>query len=373
MIRTLLIAVLLVASASVPVGNASGSQVLRVGILREQTRVVLMSDRSIEVLAGAGHQTVLMPGAHEIIPGDAGIQVGNAGEFSGSVRLIPAPDARLFIAIRPYRGIIEIRRTPSGRLTVINELGLEEYLYGVLKMEVDPAWPPEALKAQAVAARTLAVYSLGRFRGEGYDVRATTDSQVYGGIIAEDPRTTAAVDATRGEIASFAGRPIFAAYHSDSGGFTESSEHVWGGRYAYLKAVPDPFTSASPWLVRMDTGAFEDRLRRAGKMVSGITSMDVVGVTPSGRAGSVGITSSTGVLTLRATELRAMLGADVLKSTMFTVRLLADEPAVVEFAGRGSGHGVGLSQWGARGQALLGKSYLDILRYYYSGITIDPR
>ncbi|MGH2398942.1 MAG: SpoIID/LytB domain-containing protein, partial [bacterium] len=266
-----------------------------------------------------------------------------------------------------------IRRTPSGRLTAVNELGLEEYLYGVLKMEVNPAWPSEALKAQAVAARTLALYSLGRFRAEGYDVRATTDSQVYGGISAEDPRTTAAVDVTRGEIVSFAGRPIFAAYHSDSGGFTENSEHVWGGRYAYLKAVPDPFTSATPWVARVDAAAFEDRLRRAGHVVSGITAMDVTGLTPSGRAGAVKITSTSGVLTLRATELRAMLGADALKSTMFTVRLLPGEPAVVEFAGRGSGHGVGLSQWGARGQALVGKSYTDILRYYYSGITVDSR
>ncbi len=372
MIRAVLV-VLLVALASVPVSKASGSQVLRVGILREQARVVLMSSQPIDVLAGAGHRTVLMPGAHEIVPGSAGIEVGNAGELSAPVRLTPAPDARLFVAIRPYRGIIEIRRTPSGRLTVINELGLEEYLYGVLKMEVDPAWPSEALKAQAVAARTLAVYSLGRFRAEGYDVRATTDSQVYGGIIAEDPRTTAAVDATRGEIASFAGRPIFAAYHSDSGGFTESSEHVWGGRYDYLKAVPDPFTSASPWSVRMDAATFEERLRRGGKMVSGISALEIAGVTPSGRAGSVRIASAGSVLTLRATELRTILGGDVLKSTMFAVRMDPGEPAVVEFNGRGSGHGVGLSQWGARGQALMGKSYHEILRYYYSGVSLENR
>ncbi|TMJ11773.1 MAG: SpoIID/LytB domain-containing protein, partial [Bacillati bacterium ANGP1] len=85
---------------------------------------------------------------------------------------------------------------------------------------VDPEWPADALRAQAVAARTLALQSLGRFASEGYDVRATTDTQVYGGISAEDPRTTAAVEETRGEIMTYEGRPIFAAYHSDSGGYT---------------------------------------------------------------------------------------------------------------------------------------------------------
>lgn len=354
------------------VSDASGSQVLRVGILREQGLVALMSDRPIEVLSG-GYRTVLTSGAHEITPGSFGIQVGTLGELEGPVRLVPTAGAKLFVAIRPYRGIIEIRRTPSGRLTAINELDLEEYLYGVLKMEVNPSWPAEALKAQAVAARTLAVYSLGRFRSEGYDLRATTESQVYGGISAEDPLTTAAVEATRGEIMTFGGGPIFAAYHSDSGGFTEDSERVWGGRYAYLKGVPDPFTAAAPWSVRIEVGAFEGLLRRAGKMVGDVTAVEVAGVTPSGRATGIRIASPEGVLTLRATDLRSILGPAALKSTMFTVRMWPGEPALLEFAGRGAGHGVGLSQWGARGQALIGKTYQDILRYYYSGIAIQSR
>jgi len=352
--------------------GATAATAIRVGFLREQERVAVMSDQLISLRApGAG--TMLPAGAYEITPGASGIRVADVGEFSSPVRLVPSPGARLFVAIRPYRGILEIRRTPSGRLTVINELELEEYLYGVLKMEVDPRWPVEALKAQAVAARTLAVYSLGRFQAEGYDVRATTESQVYGGLSVEDPRATAAVDATRGEILTYQGRPILAVYHSDSGGYTESSEHVWGGRYPYLRGVPDPFTSAAPWTVRMELPVFAARLGRAGGTVAGITGVDVAEVTPSGRARTVRITSTTGTVIVRATELRSLLGADVLKSTLFTVRLVSTEEPAVEFTGRGSGHGVGLSQWGARGQALAGKSYTDILRYYYSGVTIESR
>lgn len=355
--------------------HSSVPPTIRVGILREQERVVVMSDRPIEAVSGFMRLT-LEPTAYEFVPSGTGIEAVGFARFDGVVRLLPTGDARLYVAVRPYRGVLELRRTPSGRLTVVNELDLEQYLYGVLKMEVDPRWPAEALKAQAVASRTLALQSLSRFQSEGYDVRATTDSQVYGGLSAEDPRTTAAVDATRGEIMTFQDRPIFSAYHSDSGGYTESSEYVWGGRYPYLKGVPDPYSLSSPtqdWVLRLDLPVLEDRLRRAGRPVNGITLIDVVETTPSGRAATVRIVNSLGVLLLKGIDLRTILGPELLRSTMFMVRIAPDEQAAVEFVGKGSGHGVGLSQWGARGQALLGRTYAEILRYYYSGITIETR
>lgn len=366
-----LVAAVLVFGIMAPTRGAS--DVIRVGILREQERVVVMSDRAIEVQAGTGDRFTLEPAAYEIVSAPAGAEIVGVGVLATPARLAPTAGARLFVAIRPYRGVLELRRTAAGRITIINELDLEEYLYGVLKMEVDPRWPPDALKAQAVAARTLAVYSLNRFTAEGYDVRATTESQVYGGVSAEDPRTTAAVDATRGQILTYDGRPIFAAYHSDSGGHTEASELVWGGRYAYLRAVADPYSPAQPWTLRMDLPTFEDRLRRAGRDVSGVTAVEVIDATPSGRAARVRITSRLGTVVLRGTELRSIVGADALKSTLFSVRLVPDEQPSIEFAGRGSGHGVGMSQWGARGQALLGRSYPEILRYYYTGVSVETR
>lgn len=346
---------------------------IRVGILREQERVVIMSDRAIDVQAGTSGRFTLDPAAYEVVSSPSGVEIAGVGRVETPVRLAPTAGARLHVAIRPYRGVLEVRRTPAGRITVVNELDLEEYLYGVLKMEVDPRWPPDALKAQAVAARTLALYSLNRFNAEGYDVRATTDSQVYGGVLAEDPRTTAAVEATRGQVLTYGGRPIFAAYHSDSGGHTEASELVWGGRYAYLRAVADPYTPAQPWTLRMDLAAFEERLRRTGRAVAGITTVEVIDVTPSGRAASVRVMSPLGAVTLRGTDVRTILGAESLKSTLFTVRMLPEEQASIEFTGRGSGHGVGMSQWGARGQALLGRNYVDILRYYYTGVSVEVR
>lgn len=371
----LCVMLVLTVAPAVPL-RAAASPTIRVGILREQERIALMSDRPIDVLAGPLTRATLPPAAYEVIAAPGGVEVVGAGQFDGALRFVPTGGARLFVAIKPYRGVIEIRRTPSGRLTVINELDLEEYLYGVLKMEVDPRWPAETLKAQAVAARTLALYSMNRFQAEGYDVRATTDSQVYGGVAAEDPRATAAVDETRGQVITFQGRPIFAAFHSDSGGHTESSERVWGGTYAYLKSVSDPYSTGAPsaqWIVRMDLVVFEERLRRTGKPAGGITAMEVVEVSPSGRAQTLRVTSGQGVVTLKGTELRTIIGADLLRSTLFTVRLWTDEQPAIEFTGRGAGHGVGMSQWGARGQGALGRTYREILQYYYAGITIETR
>ncbi len=355
---------------------AADSRSIRVGVVREVERVTVMSDRPVALVAGPLVSRRLEPSAYEVAASPDGIEVVGVGRFENPVRLAPTEGGRLFIGIRPYRGLLELRRTASGRLTVINEIDLEEYLYGVLKMEVDPGWPADALRAQAVAARTLALYSLNRFASEGYDVRATTDTQVYGGVTAEDPRTTTAVDETRGEVMTYQGRPIFAAYHSDSGGYTESSEFVWGGRYPYLKGVPDPYSTGAPnheWIVRMDLRAFEDRLRRAGRMVSDVSGIDVTEVTPSGRVGTVRITGAHGALMLKGNDLRAILGADLLRSTLFIVRLGPDEQPIVEFLGRGSGHGVGLSQWGARGMAAAGRTYQEILSYYYTGIAFETR
>lgn len=343
--------------------------------MREQDRVAISSDRPMEVISSF-QRAALSAGNYDVVSSPVGIEISGVGQFGETVRILPTQGSRVRLATRPYRGFIEIRRTPSGRLTAINELEIEEYLYGVLKLEVSPQWPPEALKAQAVASRTIAFYSLGRYAREGFDVRPTTETQVYGGLSAEDARTNAAVDATRGEIMTFADRPIFAAFHSDSGGHTESSEYVWGGRYFYLKGVNDPYSSGAAsqqWAIRVDLPVIEERLRGIGKPLGGVTGIEVIETSPSGRVQSVRIISEAGMLTLKGTELRSLLGGEQLKSTLFSVRVAPDTQPAVVFTGRGSGHGVGMSQWGARGLAQLGRTYQEILRYYYSGISFETR
>jgi stage II sporulation protein D len=369
-------AVLLTCAVLLAVGTPTRAQpsgLVRVGILLGQDSITFGADGPVDATdLDSGRRDTLEGGRLDARPGSQGVEVGSL-TFGVTVRLQPRTGF-LQVNGRPYRGLIEIRRTAQGRLTAINELDLEEYLYGVVRSEMDPRWPSEALRAQSIAARSLAVQSAGRFAAEGYDLRSTTDSQVYGGVAAEDPRATAAVEATRGLVMLYDGRPAFAAYHTDSGGATESAEYVWGSVIPHLRGVADPFSNDAPnheWTMRIDMAAIEAALQRAGRPVSGLQRLEVTATSPSGRVMTLRLITAAGSIEIKGTDLRTAIGVNTLRSTLFVVRPL---PGVaVEIAGRGSGHGVGMSQWGARGLAMAGRGYVEILRYYYTGVTIGPR
>ena len=138
---------------------------------------------------------------------------------------------------RPYRGRIEVFTNSRGALTVVNELGLEDYVKGVVANELSPGGYPalEALKAQAIAARTYALKNRGQFMSQGFDILPTTRSQVYRGLTSENPLSTRAVDETRGLVATYAGEPINALYTSTCGGRTEDSENIFNDAVPYLR------------------------------------------------------------------------------------------------------------------------------------------
>ncbi|MHB8731687.1 MAG: SpoIID/LytB domain-containing protein [bacterium] len=367
------------------------SLVVRVGILVERPSVQISADGP--VTAEDVSMSMFTAPAPAVLPQPAGgaawtVTASGAGglDFSGvplgpAVRLT-AQGGLLRADGRPYRGVLELRRTPAGQVTVINVLDLEAYVGGVIKGEIDPRWPPEAVRAQAVAARTLAVQRMlahpaaagAASADAGFDLPATTDAQVYLGAAAEDPAATAAVDATRGLIVTYDGRPIFAAYHSNSGGHTEDSENVWGTLYPYLRGVPDPYALEAPgvmWSASLPLAAIETDLRRGGTDLPALDDVAPGRVTPWGRAVTVLLRGSDGrTQEINANRFRLLVGASVLRSTMFTV---VRRGAAAGFTGRGSGHGVGLDQWGARAMAAHGFTFEQILKYYYTGVTIEPR
>lgn len=298
----------------------------------------------------------------------AGGEVACGGVSAPVVQVIPARGRVAGVAGRNYRGAL-VLRVDGGRLAAINRLSLEQYLYGVLPREVPHDWPAEALKAQAVAARTYAVSRISRATGLAYDLEDTVLSQVYGGFDAERPGTNRAVDATRGEVMRYAGQPIVAYFHSHSGGRTEDPAFVWGARLPYLVSKDDPYslkTGTMRWSAEFTKAEIDRKL--AGELPVGRFKALRIVRRNGARAELVRVEGERRSLQLSANRLRLLLGPAKLKSTAFTVE---QTRAGLRFVGRGYGHGVGLSQWGAMAMAKSGAAYRSILSFYYQGVNIE--
>jgi stage II sporulation protein D len=338
-----------------------------------------VSGRSLTALDLAGGRGIVAGR-----PGEGRLGLALAADGGLSLDGIPVGAAHLALkgagpiavaaggAPKRLRGRVEVVVQGEG-LMVVNELPLERYLAAVVPLEMDAAWPAEALKAQAVASRTYALNrrEARRRAGAPFDLEASVQDQVYGGADAEDARAAAAVLGTRGEwLADEGGRPILAAFHSTAGGHTESSADVWQEGRSYLVGAPCPFDRESPafaWRLSVPVAEVERRLVDGGHGATGLARLAVRERTASGRARKVAASGADGTVTLPATELRRLLGYGRLKSTAFEVRRDGDRFA---FEGRGSGHGVGLCQWGARGMAGTGHDYRAILARYYPGARL---
>lgn len=282
-------------------------------------------------------------------------------------------DGGLALDGRRYRGSLELRHRGAG-LTAVNIVPVDDYLQSVVPEEMPTDWPAEALKAQSVAARSFALKSRGRHAAEGYDLCTTTHCQLYKGIASEKTASTAAVRATRGEVLTYGGQPIEALFHTDSGGMTESSEDVWGNPIPYLRAVRDTPLGTMPWTKTVSTADLEKKLAAKGHNIGRLRAIELTPLavgraakdrTASGRVKAMTVTGTKGSVTLSGTAWRSLLG---LKSALFSAKLTKDS---VTFTGFGAGHGLGISQWGAKRLAEAGKSYADILHHYYTGVTLQ--
>lgn len=266
-------------------------------------------------------------------------------------------------------GRLTIKRQ-NGRLTVLNKLDLEEYLKGVVPAEMNQSWHPEALKAQAIAARSYALYQIRQNSAKDFDVASSTQDQVYRGRASTDGPAGRAVEETRNVVLVYGDQPIFAAYHATAAGPTEDASNVWSFDLPYLKGVECPFDMDSPhyqWRTDIALPLLERRLREEGFPIGVIATLTPATHTRSGRVAQVRILHSDGELYLRGEDLRRVLGYTVLASTQFDLDIIGTR---IQFMGRGAGHGVGLCQWGAKELAQKGYSAESILRYYYPGTEI---
>ena len=398
--------------------SEEASPMLRVGLLQGEDAVMISSTESFVLRDASNGQGIWKskPGEKLTIRRSGKSFLLDKKGISASELRVLIPNAKqeaaLQLAGKSYRGELLLRIEAAG-IQVINKLPLDAYLYGVVGGEMSEAWPAEALKAQAVAARTFALYSRDKHKGAGFDVCATTHCQVYGGIAAEGSSVRAAVDATRGEVLCYQGKPIYAAFHTSSGGMTENSEDVWGSYLPYLRAVPDE-DSASPshhWQVKLTTQLFQNKLAAAGYKLGSLQRISLTPLKPgggktedrtaSGRVSLVTFTGSAGSASLTGNDMRRVFG---LKSTLFDLTLESPEnrkvigamgsakkdvaanlPDVKEkhylakkvhiltnqpgenilIDGYGWGHGLGLAQWGARAMAAKA-DYKTILSHYYT-------
>ena len=270
-----------------------------------------------------------------------------------------------------FRGKLELLPSDNGGITVVNELGLEEYLYGVLPKEMSVTWHMDALKAQAVASRTYAVNSLSKWQQYGFDVKADIGDQVYGGYDAENVVTNQAVDETRGQLLLYDSKPITSFYHTDSGGITEACSEAFGAEKPYLVPVKDDFSNNSPhsqWEVSISLSTISKRPEIVEKNIGDIEGIVVTKKSPAGRVTEISLIGSTGQMPLTYSQIRSVLS---LKSNLFDEIPSQDKGADYVFVGSGFGHGVGMSQWGAKSMAENGYNYVAILQHYYKNVEIN--
>ncbi len=342
---------------------------LRLGLVVAQSQAVI----GVTTPTTVGGMT-LIPGQSYQIRLDGGqLSITDmAGRHRGAVplpaRIEPSAGGVALVGGHRYRGSLEVIASPgaANKLTVVNEVGIEDYLQGVLPAEMATGWPAQALQAQAVAARTYAAANMGRRADQGFDLFPTVSDQVYKGEDSEAADTSAAVAATRGVVMTYKGSLINAVFFSSSGGCTDDAKAVWDADMPYIQAVPDPDGSPNAvWRATLTPEQVSQALTKIGVAVGTPKAMTVTTRTPGGRARWLAVSGTTGSATVDANKFRLAVG---LKSTKYELSHTRDG---WQFDGSGYGHGLGMSQWGAHNRAQAGETYREILSTYYTGITIS--
>lgn len=420
------------------------AQQLRVGISLNANHLVLQLNNGDMLRSMPGGAPIpLASGTYRLENSGNGIRIihsggNNCGVFSGPLQLVPAQGAFSIGNARngtTYRGLLEVAGKGSHALTAINILDLEAYLQGVVPREMPAAWGNdggmEALKAQAVAARSYTLYHLdtGRHRDEPFKLCDGEHCQVYGGLSQGAPNTDRAVAETRGMVLTWSGKPIEAFYHSSNGGYTECPANVWSSSLPYLRGEPDPFDNPENaslrshphaiWETEIPLGFFNNLLAARG-IFAAADSVKIASVFPSGRINELSVSGGGRGVSFFRGQVRSILG---LNSQLFKIGQQPQPRVWIASAagsrtektvyttlegkwalsangsknmlgggvypaqspgrrdrvpymayileGQGRGHGIGLSKYGAYNRARAGHTYEEILAFYYPGTQLQ--
>ena len=322
---------------------------------------------------------------------------GTATESHPGIAVVNVTENRFAMANgRRYRGRLNVVAGRSG-MTLINRLGIESYIAGVVAPEIGARRPDEeaAVLAQAVVSRSFALRGRGRYESLGFDAYADVRDQVYNGVAAETPQAWAAVRRTAGQVLRYRGEVIDAYFHSTCGSRTAAVEEAFSTAQArpYLRPVSDAngkghyYCDISPrfrWREEWDGQKLRAIFTRTlpavipigGDGLQPITDVQVTRTTRSGRVAELRIVFERGDVRIGGSDVRAVLRPEAdrtLSSTAFQLTVTKEGGQVSRLvaAGAGSGHGVGMCQWGAVGRARAGQDYRRILSTYFPGTTLE--
>lgn len=354
------------------------------------------------------------------IPGDGSVIIGSGNKEDSIVQ----------VEKNKYRDYITFLNK-GNEVFLINHIELDKYLYGAISREMPVSAPMEALKAQAIASRSYTLANINRHIKDGYNLCDKVDCQVYGAYDNEKPTTNQAVDETRGIYAYYDGKVINATFHSSSGGYTEDSSKVWGSSAPYLVAVKDEFSINAPnsdWTVEITAREVKEKLLSLNVDIGDIIEIQPLEITEANRVQRLKIKGTKGEHILSSSNFRNLVGTTSLKSTWFNIDTIgsssstkvyalsansfypneinlndayildgrnkatvsrstvsraigkdrtstlegtvSSKPTTFVFNGKGYGHGVGMSQYGAIEMAKQGYNFEDIIKHYYQGVEL---
>lgn len=300
----------------------------------------------------------------------AGDLVSDGKLQSSKVTITDGSGASIRVGESTLLGELELV-VEGGRLLAIDVVDVERYVASVVGAEVPVSWPDAALQAQAIAARTYVLRrKLEGARSPAYHVESSVLDQVYRGVATMDPRTVAAADATAGRVLTFRHELAEAYFFSSCRGRTETGADGLGRELPYLQSVACEGGETAPnasWSKRIDLANLARSLMDSGALGDRLERIEVVSRTSTGRVNAVRLVTRHGARTVSGTELRKLLGYTELPSLDFEVKR---EGGALVISGGGAGHGVGMCQWCARGQADAGRSADEILAHFYPGTEI---
>jgi len=394
--------------------------------LSRADRAALIRDARLAIAESGPQAIVTVPFQFSLLQSaddDLGKSVLQADKIQGIK--FQTNDGLLTVNNRAFRGTFELAADDEGDMVVVNTVSTHDYLASVVGSEEPSSWETEALASQAIAARTYLYTHLAKHKS--YDLEGDTRDQEYDGVANEDSRTRAAVERTAGLVLTYGGAPIEALYSANAGGVTENSETVFANALPYLRSVPSPGDAVAKdsswghtsweWTKELSATQLRDYLQQRGLSVGTPTAIQLTSVSPTGRVITATITGTAGwqpigkdraryyfglmssLFTVKVTPTGAnervdvtntarisaleLLGARVVQTSFEILRdgsgnelglrvtgYVYELPATFVFTGKGFGHGVGMSQWGAQGMALGGSSYQQILAHYYIGTAL---